>query len=129
MTVGRARVDNQMVSEMRIKLTWLLLSSIMILSSASLLFQTRDFEPLLSMNASKMLIPIALTLLHASVVFARSRGLLLILLGFLMGLAFESAGVRFGFLLGSHYAYNNEEFGLVLVGDFELTPLFLDFVE
>jgi uncharacterized membrane protein len=109
---------------MRIKLTWLLLSSIMILSSASMLFQMRDFEPLLSMNASKMLIPIALTLLHASLVFARARGFLLVLLSFLMGLAFESAGVRFGFVFGSHYAYNSQEFGLVLWGVPLIVPLY-----
>jgi uncharacterized membrane protein len=109
---------------MRIKLTWLLLSALMILSSAYLLFQVRDFEPLLSMNASKMLIPIALTLLHASVVFARFRGLLLILLSFLIGLAFESAGVRFGFLFGSQYSYNNREFGLVLLGVPLIVPMY-----
>ena len=113
-----------MVGEMRIKLTWLLLPSIVILSSASMFFQMRDFEPLLSMNASKMLLPIALTLLHASVVFARSRGLLLVLLSFLMGLAFESAGVRFGFLFGGQYAYNSQEFGLVLLGVPLIVPMY-----
>jgi len=113
-----------MVSEMRIKLTWLLLASVMILSSAGMLFQLRDFEPLLSMNASKMLIPIALTLLHASAVFSRSRGLLLISLAFLVGLAFEAAGVRLGFLFGGQYAYNSQEFGLALLGVPLIVPLY-----
>jgi uncharacterized membrane protein len=79
---------------------------------------------LLSMNASKMLIPIALTLFHASLVFARFRGFLLILLSFSMGLAFESAGVRFGFVFGSHYAYNSQEFGLALLGVPLIVPMY-----
>jgi putative membrane protein len=118
---GRWRRD---AWQMKIKLTWLLLSSIMVLSSASLLFQIRDFEPLFSMNASKMLIPIALTLLHASVVFTRLRGLLLILLSFLVGLAFEAVGVRFGFVFGSHYAYNSQEFGPMLLGVPLIVPMY-----
>ena len=109
---------------MKSKLTWLLLPSIVILSSAILLFQFRDFEPLLSMNASKMLLPIVLTLFHASVVLGRARGLFLILLSFLVGLAFEAGGVRLGFLFGGHYAYNSQEFGLSLFGVPLIIPLY-----
>jgi uncharacterized membrane protein len=113
-----------MVSETRVKLTWLLLASIMILSSAGLLFGNRDLEPAFSMQASKMLLPVALALLHASVAFPDARGALLFVLAFTMGLAFEAAGVRFGLLFGGQYAYNHEEFGTALLGVPVIVPLY-----
>lgn len=113
-----------MVNETRVKFTWLLVSSVIILSSASMLFQMRDFEPLLSMTAAKMLIPAALTLLHASVVFSGARGFLLFSLSFLTGLAFEAAGLRFGSLFGGPYAYNSQEFGSMLLAVPLIVPLY-----
>jgi uncharacterized membrane protein len=113
-----------MVTERRVKLTWLLVSSVIILSSAGMLFQMQDSEPLLSMTAAKMLIPVALTLLHASMVFSRFRGILLVSLSFLTGLVFEAAGLRYGFLFGGPYAYNSQEFGPMLLGVPLIVPLY-----
>jgi uncharacterized membrane protein len=113
-----------MVTERRVKFTWLLIFSVIILSSAGMLFQMQDSEPLLSMTRTKMLIPIALTLVHAAVVFSRFRGFLLFSLSFLTGLVFEAAGVRFGFLFGGPYAYNSQEFGPMLLGVPLIVPLY-----
>lgn len=113
-----------MVTERRVKLTWLLVSSVIIVSSAGMLFQMQDFEPLLSMTAAKMLIPVALTLLHGSVVFSRFRGFLLVSLSFLTGLVFEAAGLRYGFLFGGPYTYNSQEFGPILLGVPLIVPLY-----
>jgi putative membrane protein len=42
----------------------------------------------------------------------------------LIGLAFESAGVRYSFLFGSRYIYNSQEFGLMLLDVPLVVPMY-----
>jgi putative membrane protein len=106
------------------KLTWLLLSSTVIFSSAILFFQVRDVDRMLSLDSSKMLLPVALALLHASITFSQHRGLVLVFLGFMVGLAFESVGVRSGFVFGGHYVYNIQASGPTLLDVPLIVPLY-----
>ncbi len=117
----KVRNNNQ---KRKILILWpLLIFTILVVLTDSFI-EAFGYKPLPIISFLKILMPIAVGLLHISIVFTSTRGLLFILLSSLTGLFFEVAGVKYGVVFGGHYEYNNQYFGLTLFNIPLLVPIY-----